>query len=304
MKHTFIVNPVAGKGKALKYLPEIEKSLKAQSLEYSIHMTEQPLHATRLAAQLSDDDICYVYSVGGDGTLNEVVNGLVDKNCYLGIIPAGTGNDFVRNFDHLNIADEGDTWQRFLGDSTQVYQESKAIDIGRVNGKLFVNIASAGFDGQVAHETNRLKRLPLIGGKLAYYLGIVITLLKNRSYKMKLEIDGKILDSDILLVAVANGKYYGGGMMAAPKAKLDDGLFDVCVVQKLSRRRILRFLPKFIKGQHEGIKGVSFYKARKVDLWCKEGVPLNMDGEVELATEAHFELLPEAIKMVNSFKPY
>jgi diacylglycerol kinase (ATP) len=128
---------------------------------------------------------------------------------------------------------------------------------------------------------------------------VVETLIKCRVWRFSIKIDeGQVIKANFLLAAVANGRYYGGGMMPAPMAEIDDGCLNVCLAEEKSRLEIIKFLPRFIKGRHIDIEGVHLFKGRKVEIECDGDTPLNMDGEVEMVRKAVFEIIPEGISVV------
>ncbi len=290
MKHFFIVNPVAGKGKTVKLIPGISEYCKNHSCEYDILTTEYPGHATEIAMQKSSAEPCRIYSVGGDGTLNEVLNGMAGSNSSLGVIPCGSGNDFIKSIVGDNIPDN------IM--SATIEGTEKLIDYARVNDKYFVNISSVGFDAEVAYQTGHFKKLPLISGKIAYVLGILSTIAVCKNNQMELRVDNEVISGKSLLVAAGIGKYYGGGMHALPDAVIDDGLFDVCHVDAMSRLKILRLFPQFMKGLHRNIKGVHMYKSRKVEIYADKPIPMNRDGEIILTDKAVFEIFPKSLPFI------
>ncbi len=293
MNHLFIINPAAGKGKTLKLIPRIKKIFEDKKDKYFIEITKRPGHATEIAKQYSNSGIYRIYSVGGDGTLNETLNGMVNSSSSLAVIPSGTGNDFIKSIYNFSKHDkiEDILFKMING-------EEKYIDLCEVNDRYFINIASAGFDAEVAYNSIKFKKLPFVGGKLAYILGIIRTVLNYRSYRLKINNDGRELRVDALLVAIANGRYYGGGINVAPKAEIDDGLFNICVIEKVSRFKILTLFPKVIKGQHAEIKEVSFYNGSNVKIHSEELIAFNIDGEITKGKEAEFRVVKNGIKIV------
>lgn len=299
MKHLFIVNPVAGKKKAAGMIPEIEKIMSARKEEFYIEQTRYAGHAAEIAEKYSGGGDFRIYSLGGDGTLNEVLNGIVNHRnnvagssaagSSLAVIPAGSGNDFFRCVSDNSTA-------KILSRTINGFE--KTIDIGKVNGKYFLNISSLGFDAEIAHSADRLKQIPFIPGGAAYVLSIFTTILKNRTYHLNISIDGESLSEKLLLAAVANGNFYGGGIIPAPEAKVDDGLFDICTVKSLSKPKILVLFPKYVKGKHGILKEVSFYKCRNIGFNCDEPFPLNIDGEVVTVSNVSFEIIPNKLKFV------
>jgi YegS/Rv2252/BmrU family lipid kinase len=290
MKHLFIINPVAGKGKALELIPQIKKMFTGINDGYFIEVTQYPGHATEIVRSYVSNDAYRVYSIGGDGTLNEVLNGIVGSNSCIAVIPSGSGNDFFRsicsNNEYKNVL-----WKTVNG-------KEKLIDIAKVNGQYFLNISSVGFDAETSYNTQLTKRIPFISGSIAYKIAVLITVIRNKNYLVNISYDGKKFSGKILLTAIANGRYYGGGILPAPEAKLDDGMLDICIVIALGRFKILRLFPRYIKGTHIHMEEVHISTAKKIDISCEKEMPLNIDGEVKLVKHAAFEIIPKGIKIL------
>lgn len=293
MHHVFIINPIAGKGRAVQMIGAIKSRFKDFIQSYEISITEAPEHATEIAKKAaSGGEAVRIYSVGGDGTLNEIVNGIAGfPNVELGIIPCGSGNDVARYLypviDPLKLI-------RVLPAST-----SRTIDLGRLNKKYFLNIASIGFDAEVVLNRRYFKRFPLVSGSMSYILAVLATLIKCKKYNLKITLDNKSpIEKEFLLTIFANGSYYGGGMLAAPSAKMDDGIFDFYLVESLTRRRILRFFPLFMKGKHENMEEVELSRGTKAIVESENPFPVNIDGEISLETRISIDLIPQYIKVL------
>lgn len=287
MKVLFVVNPVAGKGLAAKVVPQIKAAMdELKDVTYDMIFTEKPGHATDIARKAAKDGMDIVFAVGGDGTVNEVMNGLVNTGSALAVIPGGSGNDFIRS---LGIT--GNT-NSIIHETIQ--GEKKKIDIGYINGRYFINISSAGFDAEVVLATQKAKKF-FLSGSTAYIAGLIKTIFTNKPRNVSITMgDTKIMEK-VLLMAVANGKYYGGGMMAAPDAILDDGEFDICVIRKMPKIKLLMLFPQFMKGKHKKFKEVTFYRAEKISIECEKPMAVNVDGEVFTDTKASFELIKEGL---------
>jgi diacylglycerol kinase (ATP) len=276
-KIQFIINPVAGGGKASDLVPKIEQFMQNVEAESSIAITEKPKDAIGLTKDALKEGYEKIVAVGGDGTVNEVALGIIEAgHGRLGIVPSGTGNDLARSL--------GIPFSLEQALSIVLAGRQKKIDIGAVNGRLFLNIASIGFDAAVVKTTERIKKWLKSG--LAYFVGVLVTLIGFKDIKVRLQIDGKTVDKDVLLVAVGNGKYYGGGLKVLPMAEVEDGYFHVCVVNKMSKCQFLFFLPTIVQGRHVNItKHVEVYKTKQVRVSLADKAYVNTDGEIRVAEE-------------------
>lgn len=290
MKHLFIINPFAGKGRSLKYIEQINNAFKEIKEEYYIEITKYAKHASIIAKEYSSKGDFRIYSIGGDGTLNEILNGMAESDSSLAIIPAGSGNDFMKSIYRKN--NMRDILQRTISG------KEKLLDVGMVNGRYFINIASVGIDAFIVVNSLKIKKLPYIPGGVAYILGIVNALIRYKSSKIEINLDGEIMRLKFLLIAIANGKYYGGGMLIAPEAQVDDGMFDICLVKDMRRLKVLRVLPMLVKGIHGNLNEVNFRRCSKVVINSQNVIPMNVDGEIEYVNKIDFELVHKKIKIV------
>lgn len=288
MSLIFVLNPVAGKGKARELKPIIEKICKDNNIEFQIRETSLPGDGKTIALQAVKEGYKKIISVGGDGTLNEVLNGIIGSDASLGVIPGGSGNDFIRSINQSRDI------ERIILDI--INGEERYVDIGLCNNKYFINVGSAGFDAEAVIKTEKAKKF--FSGSTAYIAAVLHTILKYRGWDMEVEIDDKKFKSRTLLTAIANGGYYGGGMMPAPEARIDDGYFDVCHVGHMSKLKMLVLFPKYMKGKHGSIKGVSFYRGKRVRITCSEPVAVNLDGEIIKDREIEFKLIQNGIKVI------
>ncbi len=291
MKHIFIINPAAGKGVSMELIPFIKECFTGKSKDQLyIEVTKYPGHATEIAREYAAMEPCRIYSVGGDGTVNEVINGIAGTSAVLGVIPAGSGNDFVRSLH------SGTDLKDIIVKTISGIE--KSIDIARVNDKYFVNISSIGFDANVVYNAMKFKKKPGITGSMAYVLSIIYTVFEHKLVKITIDVDGNKTQSELLLMAVANGRYYGGGMLPVPEAKLDDGSLDICLVREVSRLRILGLFPKYMKGKHGVMKEVSFLSGSKILIESDEELCLNIDGEIVSAKRVSYEIIPSGVKVL------
>lgn len=283
-KIIFIINPTAGGGRTSKLIPVIENKLKEKGAQFDIVLTKRPKEAIEIAKKKLEEGYTKIVAVGGDGTVNEVAFGIISHGKgTLGIVPSGTGNDLARL---LNIPSDLDKAIDFI-----LNGHTKNIDIGYVNDSLFLNIASIGFDSEVVKTTNKVKNK--IKSGLAYVIALFITLFRFDSISLELQIDDYYLKEKALLVAVGNGKYYGGGINILPMADIEDGYFNVLVIKKLSKIKFLLLLPTIINGSHINLeKYVKVFKAKKVVVRTDNSDSyLNIDGELnELKNETFFTI--------------
>ncbi len=287
MKIGYVINPVAGKKRAVQRVSFIKEITEKQGYEAAIYITDKPGAGIKKAAEAVEKGCHIVVAVGGDGTVNEVVNGVGDNNVTVGVIPAGSGNDFARALE-IPLAFE-EALDCILRGKT------KMVDIGMVNGKRFVNVASVGFDAQVVMETDNIKHR--IKGPLAYFLGVFKALTAYKPFDLELEFQGETIKKQAVLIAVANGIFYGGGMKVAPDALLDDGLFDVCLVEGIPKLRILKLFPLIYSGKHLLRPEVEYFRTERIRIDCPRGY-INSDGEVIGLCPADMVLLPKGLIII------
>ncbi|MDT8717410.1 diacylglycerol kinase family lipid kinase [Clostridium sp. 19966] len=290
MKYLFIVNPKAGKGRGLQYIENI-KHIIDNKIDYRIEVTNKSGHATEIARKYSHDEEYIICSVGGDGTLNEVVNGMAGGKSTLAIIPTGSGNDFVRTIYPKYI----------LKDlfSKVICGDTKLVDLIKINEKYFLNIASVGLDADVAYNAIKFKKNKFISGSMAYMLSVFKTLLNKRGTWVKLNIDGTQYDyKKLLLIAISNGKSYGGGIHITPQAEVDDGFADICMIENLRLLRIFRMMPKLFRAQHLQVKEVKMYKAQEIEIEGRSEFKVNVDGEIVSASNIKIQVIPKALKII------
>ncbi|MDY0257772.1 diacylglycerol kinase family lipid kinase [Gudongella oleilytica] len=272
------------------YLDQIKATMDEHGLMYKMVTTTRPGEATTIVEDNPDCDICV--AVGGDGTVNEVARGILSRGKgILAIIPGGTGNDLGKS---LAIEENLDEALKKL-----IQCKTMEIDLGKAKDKFFFNISSLGFDSEVVRHTDKIKRF--VKGKAAYILGVITALIVYRSRRVVFEVDGKHIERKATLVAVGNGRYYGGGMMILPMAKVDDGLLDVCVVKDISNLRILTLFPTIFKGDHVKYdKYVEFHTAKKIIVRAEGSYLLNIDGELfEIKNEeVEFKLADERLSVI------
>ena len=292
MKHIFIYNPAAGQGKARAVL----ETTVAQHENCEFYVTQGPQNATayiesRIAAA-PDEPLCFV-ACGGDGTINEVASGVAGhENACFTIYPCGSGNDFVKVFGGPS---------RFLDMDALLAAEPAPIDILKVDDRWCINVFSFGFDTGVLKTMNRVKRKPLMGGKRAYYVGIVDALMKSMKTGCAISVDGEpFFDGDILLCTFANGQYVGGSFKCAPRAAVDDGLIEVCLVKPISRLSFVQLIGSYTNGTHledPRMKDIVQYtRTRSITVESPKGLlPVSLDGEVIERKRFTVEVVPGGV---------
>jgi diacylglycerol kinase (ATP) len=274
---------------------------KGHGLRFEHELTEAPGHAIELAKSAIKKGFEMVVSVGGDGTINEVVNGLYRagniRGAILGIISTGTGSDYIRT---IGVPRRYENACRCLIKPTK-----QTVDLGIVeymeNGqrteRVFVNFAGMGFDAEIVKRTTQ--KYKITGSTLAYLLATLTTFMSYRNRDISLTIDGETVDKRVCTVLINNGKYGGGGMFAAPDASVNDGLFDVLVVGDLSKPDLLCSLPRIYKGTHLTHPKVTMKKAKEVEVKSSvEGMQLQADGELLGELPSRFRILPAALNVV------
>jgi len=298
MKHIFVVNPAAGKGKNIpSLLASITYACEDLHVEYDIYHTQSVGDATVYVSEKckqNPNEKFRFYACGGDGTLSEVLNGAVGhENAEIAVIPAGTGNDFVKTFRHPEY---------FSAIQKQVLGIAEKIDLLKYNDRYSLNIINVGFDCDVVVKVAEIKRKSFVPSKLAYIMGIAAVFTKPLGKRFKVTIDdNECIENDFMLCAMANALYYGGGFKAAPLAELDDGYMDLCLVDRVSRLDFLRVIPKYKSGQHVDENGNSKYpfvryqKCKKIVIESENTIDICGDGEVSKSNKVVVEIVPDAI---------
>lgn len=285
-----IVNLTAGRGKCERIWPQIEQYLRQLGFYVKVYFTQGIGHATQLARNLAENNNQQIVAVGGDGTLHEVANGLVDyPNITLGVIPAGSGNDFIRS-----LGLHPDDWQT----ACQIIMrgDSKVIDLGQINGSYFINVAGVGFDAAVANCANVWGKR-YFKGTMAYIAALLKILWNFQQVPIRIELDDRIVKTKGWMVSVANAKYLGGGMKVAPQADMHDGLFDICVLGNCSKWTFLRAFPQVFQGTHLNHPAIKVYRTKDVTIEAANPLLVQADGEIVAETPIHFSILPAALRV-------
>lgn len=280
-----IVNPVAGNGLASSVGKQADEYLTQKGVEHTMLYTEYAGHAIELSKQLSQQGAQTVISVGGDGTTLEIAQGLLNTKTALGIIPAGTGNDFIKSTKTPS------KWKDAL--DFILTSQPRPVDAGMMNERVFLNECGTGYDVMVLDYALKAKKH--VRGLLPYLYGVICATFKYNAIDMQIELDdGTCMNGKYLVCAIANGRFIGGGIPIAPLAEVADGLFDVVVVKDCPRWRILSYIPGLLSGKLLGYKVTTHYRCKTCKLSAK-GMRLNIDGDVIPLETAEFRCMDGAL---------
>jgi len=276
----------------MKALPAIEELMRDRKADFEFHFTRERNHATELVQEVGGDfDV--VVSVGGDGTINEIVNGMPDLNKPMGILPIGTGNDFARSCS-MKIGDLESAVDVLLA------HDVRKLDVGEVNGRRFINVMGLGFEGR-ANDIGKM--LPFLHGAPKYLIAIGGTYLTYRRMPLKVKFNDFVIDEKVFLISIGNGWNVGGGLQLTPKAKLDDGYFDICYVQNISRLRILQVFNKLYDGTIEEVPEMEMHRTRELFIESDQPIPAHIDGESfePVQRSFHVRLIPQAQEIIGNW---
>lgn len=295
MKHYFIINPASGKGKGKVSLEQqINEVCGELGVEYEIYHTTAIGDAERFVRETaSAGGVNRFYACGGDGTICEVVNGAADfAGAEVGVIPVGTGNDFVRNFTPLD---------KFFDIAAQLRGSTQRLDLIKYNDRYIANMLNTGFDCEVVRAVVSIKKNPLIPGKLAYLAGVVKNFIKKPGVNMTVSIDGgEPCKKELLLTCVANGEFCGGGFHSAPLSALNNGKMDVCFIKNVTRRKFVSLLPSYKNGtylERKDIKDIAEYiTCSRLDIEFPALQYVSIDGELEQYERLSLTALPGALR--------
>ncbi len=281
-----IINPTAGNGAAKRIATIVLEKLSEEKVDYQAFYTEKAGHAEEIAKKSAGAGIKCIIALGGDGTVFEVSRGLFNSNTSLGIIPAGTGNDFIKS---LGLPKSPLDALDFI-----LQNKPRPVDIGLINGELFMNVCGIGFDVSVLDYSIKAKKY--FKGMIPYLWGVIQTIIHYKASDITLFIDdAKVLSQKVLVCSVANGKFIGGGMPISPNSKVDDGLLDVVVIKDVTRPWMIRYLPGLLSGKILTFKDTVSFKANTVKIESNSKMRVNVDGEIFAFDKAQFEILPKAL---------
>lgn len=288
MRYEFILNPVAGNGYSVQAMKKIEGILNALGAEYRIHETAFPGQATDIARSLQgNSEISAVIAVGGDGTVTEVAAGLAGGPTAMGIIPAGTGNDFVKS---VRIPKDPETAMRFMLD-----RSARPVDTGTLNDEFFLNVCGTGFDVTVLECADDKKKKHR--GLTPYFLGLLQAIRIFEPVDLQISHDGQSADGEYLICSVANGRFIGGGIPICPDANPSDGKLNLVMIRKVPRWKIPFYLPGLMLSRDLTFRITSHLLTESVTIRGK-GLRFNIDGEIRRIDEAHFQIHPGSLLLI------
>ncbi len=284
-----IANPRAGHGRGERSIRRLRDAIRRRGYDCTVVPTEYPGHATELARRAAEAGEPRVIVMGGDGSISEVVNGLIGSDTELGIIPMGTGNDVARSLGiprgrleaALDLAVQG---------------EARPIDVGRERDRHFISVLGVGFPAIVAEQANAFTRLH---GSAAFFVAVYKGLHRLRPVPLKIRLDDRTLEMECVAVMIQNTAYTGGGLKMAPGARVDDGMLDVVVVADIARSGLMVHFPKVYAGRHLEHPAFSAHTARSISVECAEPLDKMFDGDLCGTTPLEAEVVAGAIRVAT-----
>lgn len=294
MKHVFIVNPAAGKSDRTDSCRKlIDAAFSPRGLQYELLVSQAPGDCRKLAQQAAaSGEEVRLYACGGDGTLNECVNGAAGlPNAAVTHFPCGTGNDFIKMF--------GKDKDRFFDLTELINGEVRPIDVIKCNGRYSVNICSMGLDARVGTDVHKYSGMPLVSGPAGYVVSLVANYIKGITTTMTARTEGLTCGPELNLVCVCNGRFYGGGFNPTNDARPDDGYMDVLIVSGVSRLTIAGALIKYATGKYRAYpQYITFVRTRHLEIDAAEDEVINVDGEAEYGRHVVFDLVPGGVNFL------
>ena len=297
-KFIFVINPKAGKNnRAMNFIGNIKAACKVYNIDSEIYITKAVGDACEFVKNRCKalSETTRFYACGGDGTINEVINGAVGcPYAKVGILPLGSGNDYIKSFPGVD----------FLNIPAQIMGKPRAVDLIRIGDRYVANMCNIGFDAKVGHNFVKFKRIPGVSGKAAYTLSVFYCIVSKISTPMIITLDdGTEISDNMLLCSVSKGLYCGGQYKSSPLANPYDGYMDVCPIKTLSRPQFLSFFEIYKKGEHINNPKlepwVSYHKCKKMTIKSAEKIPIAYDGDIGyLNGTITFEVVPQAIEII------
>jgi YegS/Rv2252/BmrU family lipid kinase len=302
-KYYFIINPNAGNEGGGREWPKIETMLKSNSIEFDFSFTEKVGHAEIIVQEKIVESYRKFIVVGGDGTLNEVTNGIFKQKhvatneIYLGLIQMGTGNDWAR---YYNMKPDYQEEMERLRECPTKLQDVGIVEYlfeGEERSSYFINVAGLCFDSTVVKATNEMKERGR-RTKFAYLISLLKSLIKYKPWHLKIFINGEVLEGEFLSISIGNGKFSGGGMIQTPEAVIDDGYLHVTIYQNMPKFKIVTNVKKLYNSKILTIKGIRSYKTKDFRIESKEIIFAETDGEIIGSTPYEISIIPSSLNVI------
>ncbi len=296
MKHLFIINPAAGgkKNRSKQVEQEIRSRMSESGFTYEVYFTKAPMDACRkVRAEAESGGSLRVYACGGDGTLNECINGAVgSQNTAVTHYPCGTGNDFVKMFGKDDAA-----LFRDLGALINGF--TRPIDLIDCNGRYGVSICSVGIDARIGTDVHKYSALPVIGGATGYVVSMAVNFIRGINNEYTVTTENETYTGSFALMCACNGRYYGGGFNPVPDAMPDDGFLDFLIVKGVSRLKFLKVVGKYAKGRYKEYSDIiSYIRGKNMKIQGANEQTVNIDGELMVAKDITFRLVPLGVNFL------
>lgn len=289
-KYFLIVNLIAGQGRCKELFPKVKLELDRRKIDYDLHFTNEPMEAVDVAKMGIEAGFSHIVAMGGDGTVNEIANGVLGTNATLAVIPAGTGNDFIRML--------GIPANPMQAIDTLLNGVARTMDLGQVeDDRCFVNGLGIGIDAQVARDVLKMQRLK---GAAAYITAAVREVFRFQAFPITISTSEEQFELTCLSLGISNGLYAGGGFKLAPRADIDDGLVDLCAIGDYPKPERLFRLPKVRAGKHADWKNVTYRQTNEVTVSSPKKLIAHVDGEPYRLPGDSFtvRVLPQALRVL------
>ena len=291
MKHLFIINPAAGsRNQTEDYRKKIAEVCEAKGIDYAIRVSGAPGRCCKIAREAAKTGEEYrIYACGGDGTLNEVVNGAAGyDNVAVTVFSGGSGNDFVKLFSNPKA---------FFDLEKLLDAEEATFDMIAMGDDLALNICSVGLDARIGTDVANYKRIPLLSGFRAYAVSTLINVLKGISQHYVVELNGESIDAEQTLICACNGRFYGGGFNPVPEADPTDGMLDVLLIKKVSVLKVAQVIGKYKDGRYAELPDlVQHFRTDKLTIRCDVPSAINLDGELRIAQVVDIRVAEEKVR--------
>ena len=293
MKHLFLINPNAGKGKAFEtVMPKIKEATAERNMDYKVYVSKSSQDTHDYCKKIGESgEKTRIYACGGDGTIYDIVNAIYGyNNVEFAAVPLGSGNDFIRIFG---------TKEQFMDIGAQIDGTAIKIDAIKCGDRIAVNQCSMGFDAEVCSKQADFKKLPWLTGESAYTASLFYSLKSKTSNRFTITIDdGEPISDNFVFAFCGNSRFYGGGYQAAPYAVPDDGLLDFSIVRAMKIPRLVTQIGNYKKGRHFKWPETTYVRGKKMTVHSDIPASVNVDGECDLVTDSTFEIIPSAFSFV------